>query len=445
MKLNKKLLGITTAAAVVTAIVLPFGIMTSYADQEDNQTQNESTTANTDSAKASETSESTTANENSNPDLEDSGEKITLRLLIDKTLDNSDIGFDRDKSKNQFAFRLYDNGGTDENGKYTTIVLPRDTEDKDNPDTPTEEGPGHMIVSYTFNGPGEYVLKMRELLPEEGLKDEDGKPLPEKIDGMKYDTHVLELKFNVMKTEEGMVAECDGTKYSDNSVVFGGFFDNYSSNPRTNSGTLTANGKTGTVTLKEGETAKFKNDLEFINITDGNNYVIESILFKNMEPIETVKTEINKATSKLSVEFQEPVSEAEEYNVVTLIRKDGEIIHTYNGDFDVDGQRIKIRTEKSSKPEPTTEPTDVTEATDTSSNPTDNPTDTTGDSANPDESSQSADEQGEATTDECVQDNAKAGRADTGDRYNVLPLIITACAAAGAIITTGVVLKVKKQ
>ena len=420
------------------------------------------------------------------PTEEDIPGSLKFYLTVSKNLDGNDIqGFDRDMTKNQFAFRIYDNDGNDENGGYRNILLPRDTSDKDDPDTTFIEGPGRIVIPMVYTEPGIHNIRMREIIPSENLKDEEGRPMPENSPGMEYDSNELAAKIEITEEDGELKLNIDGIDLSAGAYYYIGQFDNISGTPKVTSSVTKLNGQTEEVQYTQGEEYTVTNEVEFEKLGDGADYTVESLLFKDYEPFDKVVSEVSADDPRINVTFTRKAVEPEVYRVVTILKQGDETIAVYNGNFemwnDVDLKAPReIPPEDPTVPptEPTEEPTEPTEEpTEPSEDPTgpsedptqpkDDPTEPAGESTDPSESDKPAESSGQRDKTDPVKpsgsDNptggSQGGNASgssgktpasgkktygspaSGDLSNMMPLVITVAACCGGIVITAVLLR----
>ena len=395
----------------------------------------------------------TDTNEGGNGNVPADGEKkydpVSINLYFEKTIDGDAKGYDRDMSINQFAFRMTDDDGTQT--ETIDILLPRDTPEEDDPDTPFPESPGKPVVKRTYDTPGTHKIKVREISPAEGLTDDEGRPMPEDTPGMQYDTNESETLI-VVKEEDGKLQiyiEEYGrsTQLGDGSFIPVGDFDNITSTPKVRSAVTKINGQTEEVVFKQGEEYTVTSDVELEKLAEGEVYRVESLLFKDYEPFDTVVSEVTSDDPAFKITFPKKATEADVYRVVTILYKGEERLNVYNGDFGM-WNDVTLKAPREIPPEdPTVTPTEsetdpTTDSTDASTSESTDP----GSSSESGESKDSSSSSEEKTSGSSEKSGrSKTSNADTGDKVNTMPLIITIAAAAGGIaVTTAVVAKRKK-
>ena len=437
-------------------------------------------------SESSQSSEPETPLQPSEPAGDDTTEGISFFLTVEKTVDGDDKrGFDRDMSKNQFAFRVYEDGATDESGRYRDILLPRDTRADDDPETSFPEGPGKIVIPFKYTEPGIHKIRVREIDPSEGLVDKDGRPMPENTPGMIYDDY--ELKADVeIKEENGKLKLCiDGIDLNEGAYYYIGSLDNITNTPKVGSAVTRINGQTGEVLFTEGEEYTVTSEAEFEKLVPGEIYTVESLLFKDFEPFDKVVSEVSGDNPVLNVTFSRKAVEADKYRVVTILKQWGADDVVFNGNFDV-WNDVKLKAPREIPPEdptiPPTEPTDPTgsdptEPTDTAehvdptkdtTDPAQNNSEPAKESAGPEESQKSdPGKTGEETAGtaqsmngsgekpgsaESISDRnvSKAirktsGTPDSGDSSNIMQPVFVAAAAGAGIAVTAVIFKRKRS
>ena len=353
----KKILGIAAAAAVIGAVTFPLGSGISYAEDTASEQiglEQEADLQNVQNESAEEAGQRQTGAESAeSAENTPAYDPVQMNLIVEVELDGDfSKGFDRDKSKNQFAIRMYEPGGTDENGRFKDILLPKDTPDEDNPDTNFEEAPGKIVVPVQFSEPGTYEYRFREISPKEGLKDSEGKPMPEDTPDMSYDDSELKSIIEIKERDGKLIIYADSVIELSGGSFWGvGTFSNYSNKPEIASAKVFASGKTGTIEFKEGSSYTLSEKVEFKNLKPGQTYTIESLVFKGFEPFDSAVNEITADTGVLDITFKNIITQPDEYNIVTLIKQNNEIIKTNNGNFDAEEQKVILNPPKEAIPE----------------------------------------------------------------------------------------------
>ena len=373
---------------------------------------------------------------------------VSLNFTFEKTIDGLSEGFNRDMSVNQFAFCLTVDDGTDK--RDSCFLLPRDTPDTDDPETKYKEGPGSVVANVSFDKPGSYTVKVREINPSEGLTDDEGRPMPYETPGMQYDDSEYEETI-VVKDEGGNLVIYEDIFGNLISLIDGSFlplgdFNNISSDPNIKSAVTRINNQAGTIEFTQGHEYTVTSDVELEKLADGEVYTVESLLFKDYEPFDTVISEVRADNLKINVTFAKKATEADVYRVVTILKKGDERLRVYNGNFIIDND-VTLKAPREIPPEdPTVAPTESQEESATDS--TDESSNNEGDeSSEPSETSDGrTSTQGETSSNAKEKSSSKKStNADTGDKGNIWPFVIIIAAAGAGIAVTSVFTVTKRR
>lgn len=283
---------------------------------------------------------------------------VDISFAAQKTINGGSEGFDRDN--NQFAFRLeiLDDAGDVEDGQWHTRILPRDTSD---------EAPGDIFFgTLTYDSAGKHKFRIREISPNEGLKDPEGRPMVPETPGMTYDNKKYEFEINVVEDGGELKVLYNGTDVSGKVIGVGDFkFDNKKVDiPEPTVRTM--------VNPNEIDAAKdqtFTDTVTLTNLTEGVEYTITGALMDKeaqdevtsaeCEPLTFTATADDAAASEVTKEMNFKV-DATDYAGKELVvfetltwTVDGEEKSVGHTQYDDADQTLTV---KENEPEPGPEP-----------------------------------------------------------------------------------------